>query len=525
MLKHLRDSDRGATALMIAGAMVLIMGLLAIAIDMGFGFDERRADQTATDAAALAGSLELVISDEADGLAAAVDRVYEIVNANLGRTLDYATYWENCVDPNPLFYTTKTDLGSPMGSDCISLSENFNTFRVRLPEQILDTTFAPVIGSDTIRVSAAAEAERNAEFGGGGNVPFYVLDGTNAGAELCIKTGTNTFASCGDPSSGNFGDFEPYFYGPIGGDLTTICNKGQTPKPLARAIAMGIDHEFSRFAPFPGGNERLNGGWCAAVPGPLLPNTIQPGSGYSAQDITNGLVFGEQWPGSQTFDGRLTRSDSFVTAQDTGTAFIFGEDIDNRPLWDYINQGAPGIPASCAFFANPANVGHVPTTPPGDVVTTYMTRRTALITCLADAHTANSRILTADVDGNGTADILETPRVGAAPRIWENFPPPNNNFHMHIQGLSPIFIDALYAEITNPHFTCSGLDNVTDPSMCTHYAGLDGSMSVSSPGQRVFQSVGAIVLSCEIMPAGACPSLQDPSGSGLTFLYDLQLTR
>ncbi|MEX0863859.1 MAG: Tad domain-containing protein [Acidimicrobiia bacterium] len=512
--------------LIIAGAMVLLMGIIAIAVDIGFGQSERRIDQTGADAAALAGSLELVISDEANGLEASLDRVYEIVDTNLGRTVAYAD-WAACSDPDALYYSTLTDLGASNGSDCVSLSEDFNTLRVRLPYQAVDTYFAPVIGSDSINVSAAAEAERNAEFGGGGNVPFYVLDGTGVGTELCIKTGTNDFSSCGSPSSGSFGDFVPYFYGPVGGDLSTICNKAQQPRPLARAIAMGIDHEFSRFAPFPGGTERVNGSWCASgVPGPLLPNTIQPGSGYSANDITWGLVEGERYPGSQSFPGRLTRDDASVTAQDMGSASVFGHGIDNRPLWDYIDLTlvTPSLPG-CDFFNDPANQGHVPTTPAIDVVPTYNLRRANLIACLGEAHTNGVRILSVDRDANGEFDILETPRVGAAPKIWEDFFPPNNNFHMHIQNLSPIFIESLYADIANPHFQCNGLDNVTWPGVCVHRAGIDGSMIVTSPGAEVFQSVGAIVLSCEIMPVGTCPTLQDPSGTGLTFLYDLQLTR
>lgn len=526
MLRQIRNEDSGATALLIAGAMVLIMGILAIAVDMGFGFSERRIDQTGADAAALAGSLELVISDEADGLEAALDRVYEIVDSNLGRAVGYPQ-WASCVDPNALFYTTLTDLGKSNGSDCVSLSEDFNTFRVRLPVQAVDTNFAPIIGSNSIDVSAAAQAERNAEFGGGGNVPFFVLDGTAVGTELCVKTGTNDFASCGSPSSGNFGDFVPYFYGPVGGDLSTICNKGQQPRPLARAVAIGIDHEFSRFAPYPGGTERVNGSWCPGVPGPLLPNTIQPGSGYSANDITWGLVLGESYPASQPFPGRLTRTDALTTAQDLGTATIFGEGIDNRPLWDYITTDPLVVAGltSCEYFLDPTNQGHVASPPPGDP--SYNDRRTNLLNCLSEAQNAVPspiRILTVDRDTNGTPDILETPRVGAAPQIWEDFPPPNNSFHMHIQGLNPVFIDSLYAEIANPHFQCNGLDT-SIPGVCVHRAGIDGSMIVTSPGQRVFQSVGAIVLSCDIMPVGTCPSLQDPSGPGLTFLYDLQLTR
>jgi len=510
MPNTLKHDERGATALIIAGTMVLIMGILAVAIDIGFGQAERRIDQTGADAAALAGSLELVISEEADGLVAALDRVYAIVDTNLGRTVDYAL-WAGCTDTSALFYTTLSDLGASNGSDCVSLSEDFNTFRVRIPDQVLDTYFAGLVGSDSVSVNAAAEAQRNAEFGGGGNVPFYVLDGTSVGTELCIKTGTTGSSACGSPSSGNFGDFEPYFYGPVGGDLSTICDKGNTPNPLARAVAMGVDHEFSRFAPFPGGTERVNGSWCAGgVPGPLLPNTIQPGGGYVPNEITDGLVKGATWPTGQPFPGRLRRSDSQVTAQDLGTASIFGFQIDNRPLWDYIDQGLPGLPMECMAFST---IGHATD------LADYDAKRLMLLDCMAEALAASPDPLRIF-----TSEILDTPRLGAAPMIHEDFPPPNNSFHMHIQGLNPVFIESVYAEITNPHFNCS-LTLDTGSGICIHRAGIDGTMSVTSPGQRIFQSAGAMVLDCALLPAGTCPSLQDPSGGGLTFLYDLQLTR
>ena len=513
MSHTLKHDDSGATALVIAGAMVLIMGILAVAVDIGFGQAERRIDQTGADAAALAGSLELVISDEPDGLVAALDRVYEIVDTNLGRTLDYAL-WAGCNDANALFYTTLSDLGASNGSNCVSLSEDFNTFRVRVPDQALDTYFAGVIGSDSISVHAAAEAERNAQFGGGGNVPFFVLDGTAVGTELCIKTGSNGSSACGSSSSGNFGDFEPYFYGAVGGDLSTICDKGNTPNPLARAVAMGLDHEFSRFTPYPGGTERVNGSWCGGgVPGPLLPNTIQPGGGYVPNEITDGLVKGATWPSGQPFPGRLRRSDTQVTAQHLGGASIFGFQIDNRPIWDYIDQTQVTGLVPCEAFAAAPWQGHATD------LANYQLKRDKLVECMNEALAVMptpTRIF--------SDEILETPRMGAAPRIWENFPPPNNSFQMHIQGLNPVFIESVYAEIANPHFNCSAsLDNGS--GLCIHRAGIDGTMTVTSPGQRIFQSAGAMILDCALLPVGTCPSLQDPSGGGLTFLYDLQLTR
>ena len=151
-------SEEGSTAIVIAMTMLVILGMLAVAVDIGFGFSERRIDQTGADAAALAGSLELVISDAANGLEASIDRVYAIVDSNLGRTVPYAD-WQACTDPNALFYTTLTDLGASNGSDCISLSEDFNTYRVRLPNQAVDTSFGVVIGADSVGYAAGRVPE------------------------------------------------------------------------------------------------------------------------------------------------------------------------------------------------------------------------------------------------------------------------------------------------------------------------------------------------------------------------------
>ncbi|MEE9177907.1 MAG: pilus assembly protein TadG-related protein, partial [Acidimicrobiia bacterium] len=45
-------SDRGATALLVALAMVMLMGFAAVAVDSGLGFDERRQQQSAADVGA-----------------------------------------------------------------------------------------------------------------------------------------------------------------------------------------------------------------------------------------------------------------------------------------------------------------------------------------------------------------------------------------------------------------------------------------------------------------------------------------
>ena len=48
--------ESGAVAILIAISMVLLLGIAAIAIDLGAGFNERRQDQTSSDLAVVAGA-------------------------------------------------------------------------------------------------------------------------------------------------------------------------------------------------------------------------------------------------------------------------------------------------------------------------------------------------------------------------------------------------------------------------------------------------------------------------------------
>lgn len=499
-------SDRGASAVLIAGSILMIMGFLAIAVDLGFGFNERRVDQTSADAGALGGSLEMVITDQANPVQAAVDEVYSLVNTNLGRTVPQGD-WTACTDPNALFWRTLSDsgmLGTTNGSDCISISQDFNTLRVKVPGQETDSVFAVFI-TDSFTSSAAAEARRNTDWGGGGDFPSGVLDGTAAGTSICIKTGTGSSAhdSCGSPSTGDFGNFKPYFYSAVDGILATMCVSGEQTQPMSRAMADGIDHEFSGWNPVTM-NDRVNGRWCqtSGVPGPPFPNMVDSAAGYQNTDITDGLILGGNWP--TPFDGRFDRG----PYRGLG-ASILGVDIDNKPLWDFIDDSmdVSMLPACSLARARPSNV----------TLADYPAAIQETIDCMTEA------LATTPVPRIFTTDILTSQRIAHSPLYHETALIGNNSCCYHIKALVPIFLDGAWMRSTHATFSCTG---EFDPAggMCVHRAGLTGSMNVNPPGQRKIDSASAIVLDCALMPSGTCPSIQDGSGP-LNFLYDLELTR
>lgn len=511
LAKGSRSRDRGATAIIIAICLLLLCGMAAIAVDLGFGFQERRFDQAGSDAAALGGSLEMVITNQANPVQAAVNKVYEMVNQNLARTVPPAD-WDTCTDPNALFWQTKSDsgiLGTTGGSDCISLSENFNTFRVRVPLQGVDTIFGAVIGFDEMDVSAAAEANRNTDWGGGGDFPSGVLTGTSAGSTVCIKTGTGSASheSCGSPSTGDFGNFKPYFYSAIDGDLSSLCVSGEQSWSMARAMADGIDHEFSGYNMMTP-NPRINGNWCqtSSVPGPPFPNMVDSAAGYQNNDITSGLIAGGTWPTNYT--GRLTRG-PYVSAN----AEVFGFNIDNRPLWDYIDDtldfSASGL--------NLPNCDLVADRPAEILLVDHPAAMTELLACLAEADAPPGVSIF-------TLDLFNTHRVAHAPLFHETALLGSNACCYHIKGIVPIFIQSVYARAEHASFICTDEFDDTVSGMCIHHPGLTGEMGVGPKGLQKIDSASALVLSCALLPPTTCSTIQDGTNP-LNFLYDLQLTR
>ena len=94
---RLNDDDRGAVAVLVAASMILLLGFAALAIDIGAGYNERRADQTASDTGVMSGAVYV-----ANGNSAMRTAILDIARQNLPNTYsnaEWQTMWENCVDP------------------------------------------------------------------------------------------------------------------------------------------------------------------------------------------------------------------------------------------------------------------------------------------------------------------------------------------------------------------------------------------------------------------------------------------
>ena len=71
---------------MIALSMMLVLGFAAVAIDLGFGFNERRQDQTAADLGVMAGAVNYVDPSSSPTNENIVTDALAYVRANLDAT-------------------------------------------------------------------------------------------------------------------------------------------------------------------------------------------------------------------------------------------------------------------------------------------------------------------------------------------------------------------------------------------------------------------------------------------------------
>lgn len=413
--------ERGASALLVAASLVMLMGFAAVAIDLGAAFNERRQDQTGADIGVMAGSIELL-----NGSASMRDQALTFARNNLDTTYSDAEWqssWEACTDPGrnaggfsfialpPPAGWTVTD----PANWCVSL-DPAGFLRVNLPDQVIDTTFGRVLGSNQISTSAAAVA-RFAPRAGGGILPFGLLASASEGQTVCLQTAPGGLAEppCDGPSSGNFGVIESPFYGNPAIGTTQNCTGSPKNDVLAVNIAAGLDHLVLPDPDGIPGNERLD--TCAQIGTGNPPDTLFMQTGNpsgSAEGIAEGPVnFG--------LDPRLQQGAN-------PKASVHGLSLDNRPAWYYLDGAltVPAIPASCvkSTFDNG-------TAPPFDWDTNGTLDSPEswehMAACLKE-YSVGSYSAVMFVQG-----IADSSRFAYVPQFWENTWPPGVSQPRHIK--------------------------------------------------------------------------------------------
>lgn len=410
------SDDRGASAIFIAMAMVLLVGVAAVAIDLSRGWNERRQDVTAVDLAAVAGSLSFP-----QGESAVADQVMSSARMNLDTTYsdaDWTALWTACVGPPPAGFTPVNH--STLGSlDCIGINPSF--LWVRLPDQIVDTSFGKVLGANSL--STGAEVTVTLLSGSGnGALPFAIRANAGSG-EVCLdtSTGSKIVPPCDGNESGSFGNIAPPLFGNESLGTSPSCgNQTSANNYVPQSIAMGMDHVVFNFS----ASAWAATGWsadantsnssvdsvanmdeCTDTGGAVAQaadgspiNAVYVDTGNSTKtDITEGLMTGTGFP-----DGggaRLTRSSNKRTIEGIG--------LDNTPLWVYLGTSAAG--------PNPED-GHGIAACDGPTINALVDiedKNDAMRACLEGYPSSGGPQIFSDT-------ILQSPRVGTAPRLWHN---------------------------------------------------------------------------------------------------------
>jgi len=341
------EQDSGASALLVAISLLVLMGFTGLAIDGGILFNDRRQQQAAADGGSLAAvqfaktGTPTVQCTALTGTTRAACRgaeeAIDVVEGTLPGRYALVGDWDTCVDTNkPAEYTIASSL-----SDCISFTTNFQSARVALPGTDVDTSFARVIGISTVHVAAFAEATLDIDQSA--SVLPFALGPSGAGSNLACLMANSTanldIYPCNGPAQGNFGKLDVALYGNKTLKTPEICGNSQTSTKVGVNLVVGSDHLINKSSFAPGNVDDFTN--CAIIANPVDRLHVQTGN--SAGGLEDGLFTGVSTP---ALEGRLMCKDGDASENlSAGVDSLvcvevlnsFPEFVDDTPLWHYIN--------------------------------------------------------------------------------------------------------------------------------------------------------------------------------------------
>jgi hypothetical protein len=509
--------DRGASAILIALCLFLLMGFAAIAVDSGLAFDERRQEQGGVDAGTLSAGIGAQVSPMQPGCGAG-NNIQQaacngavvaigIINTNADAPYPLAAFDDPtfCPDsvfpaefhpgnPNDGILATVDDGGTTRTLDCLRWTENLSKVRIVLPVTNVNTTFGRVLGRTTIDVSALAEAE--ALIKRPGQLIPFVVGPTGGGANLgCLYEPPSGIASppCDGPAQGNFGYMLPYLYGDTVLGTPIECNPIAVPpnqSTIASTLAKGADHVYALNSSVPGiANDASN---CPNKN--QLIDEIDVRTGSAANPVEVGAL--ESIYGTE---GRLRCKDgdsgeptwvtpiwSSIACDDVNNQHP--ETLDSTPLWNFINPGAASESAGACNSS--------------------ISDRTGMEACLVGwrAYGIHSIALF-------TSSLASSPRFAWVPRV--NIDPETGGSGFYtIEEFLPVYLQTLYLRCTP-----GGCDVVFDPGEpsigpCVGFA---PSCGWPSNGNKNLDAMSAFILRTDMLPF---PLDQFPGAPG-QMIYNL----
>ncbi|HEY6057951.1 MAG TPA: Tad domain-containing protein [Candidatus Limnocylindrales bacterium] len=481
-----RRAERGQVIALAALFMVVLLLFAAVVIDSGRLYLEHRQDVAGADAGVLAGAARLLVKTTLNKDQVGQDAV-EVARQNI-TPVPSVTVWNDlfavCTDSDrdmtlyPAGNNFRPKLGDGRYTDCVHFNPSFTKMRIRLPDQIVSTSFARLAGIPTMRTNAVAEAVIGAPLIGSRTLPIAILPGQgNANDLLCFRLDKQNCGSVPGNQGARILD-APLFSGAPStlrtdqncGSMNSTTSGTSTSSPTSdstigtRAVgnaAMGTDHPIVVFNTSSGAR-RYDDCGAAAAPPTLRTPTDLPNYVWATQfdslpltgarPFITGVGQGLAFSSPTAFpDGAGPRLHRFPTGGNwsawptrdltTGSGVYT---VDDRPLWDFIRPNATNIPAICARSSfNTIN--------PSDPDNTGPTMG-HMVNCLKAWNSSNAALFDYQTTGAGTytscvatgdpCDIQYSPRAGIVPVVGA---PEGNNYPASpITGFQVAFLQTLY---------------------------------------------------------------------------------
>jgi len=424
MLRHTtRSQPEGGYALPIfALVLVLLLVMVAFAVDLGATAEVRRDSQNSADAAALAAAQELGSSSakfstgaaRTAALAAATTSAMRYIEDNIGIPATSPS-WGTCTDANALAVASAS-------TPCISFSSDATQVRVRVPDTEVEYRFAKVAGFEgtTVRSSAIAEVTTILN----SSTRPILLRAARYGLN-CVEGGGNRTCPSNPPplGPGDFGSMDSprYRYIAGGGDPTNF--------------ALGLDHSLQLTATngrnYCDSDNNGDANKCSSQANGLLNNTsgtydfanyVVTGQGGQLSDVTLGLV-GERASQAPTGcpAGRGCFSDG--SPAQTVTALLYRP--DGAQSEELVPSAGPATPTIDGFGRTGFNGVHISRylTPTASTAAGCGSAPSYVTTSVEDqAFDDCNQSLSAYILNNVAApptvfdaDIINSPRFGVAP--------------------------------------------------------------------------------------------------------------
>jgi Flp pilus assembly protein TadG len=169
MFQRLKGNESGQSIVIIAFAMVAIIGMAALVLDGGYAYLERRRVQNAADAAALAGARGLMKPESETTIRLMIDE-YAVRNGITSPSTNIKAYFVDAA--NQIVPNTQQEVGHNNNT----VPPTASGILVQASEQHA-TFFAQVIGFPMMNVSAVAQAGLEAVANTTGIAPVAVQEG------------------------------------------------------------------------------------------------------------------------------------------------------------------------------------------------------------------------------------------------------------------------------------------------------------------------------------------------------------